>query len=844
MKTPRHPNRAGRADRIGRPGLHGPDWVGGRVAAPFYITEGTPYRPDIILWLELPEGIVVHFEICDESAAPVSFGASLQKAMESPMVGPGRQPGTVRVAEAHLAEEVRQILPDTRVIEAPTPEVHEVIRHMSEAKSGEEGRSKPSYFEDGRVGVDAIEALFGAAKILYRIAPWKNADDSRILRVDIPAYNIEGACLSIIGHLGESIGLILFPSVEGLEQFLLNTEAQNSPGAPLDLGTTTLSLNFVAGSELPASMRKEALKHGWPLADANAYPLVEHRDTDGMPRPLSEQDVRIMTACATSLAAFYISHRSVFEEDSFGPVCESYFDDDDVEVRFTFPYEAAELFDADEPPDRGKPTAPTPRERGIPEGAKIGRNEPCPCGSGKKYKRCCLERDEERECGQYTYEGAGGRRAAVHDLDRKLNMRMFRYAAERFGRNWIDHAAEVFLDEKMSNELLDSWAMHHHLLDGKPLSQWFLEDPGIELSGTERELLIAQRSAWLSVWEVVGTEPGRSLDLVDLLTGETRRVVETTASRTLVSRDAILTRVVDHRGTSVLCGFYQRVLSPRDAAEVVRRARGRLRRRKNVPADRLRDEAIGSYLIACWEDAVEDAVIRAGTPPVLQNTDGDPMLFTVDHFAFGSSDLEEIQCRISSIEGVDGPPESHGSEMIYPFTKKGNSMNRGLENTLIGRVVIAPNGLRVETNSLRRADTMRDLLESALGPLIAHQKREHTDPQSLIREAHQQAGGRHASAPSPERTAGISQSTAGTPQPPLSSTEIDHAILEMKTKHYADWADHPLPSLGGKTPREATETKEGRRMVDTLLKDCENHEARQPAGQRYDFGRIRRDLGL
>lgn len=22
--------------------------------------------------------------------------------------------------------------------------------------------------------------------------------------------------------------------------------------------------------------------------------------------------------------------------------------------------------------------------------AKIGRNDPCPCGSGKKYKRCCL----------------------------------------------------------------------------------------------------------------------------------------------------------------------------------------------------------------------------------------------------------------------------------------------------------------------------------------------------------------------------------------------------------------------------------------------------------------------
>jgi hypothetical protein len=26
--------------------------------------------------------------------------------------------------------------------------------------------------------------------------------------------------------------------------------------------------------------------------------------------------------------------------------------------------------------------------------AKTGRNDPCNCGSGKKYKRCCLEKDE------------------------------------------------------------------------------------------------------------------------------------------------------------------------------------------------------------------------------------------------------------------------------------------------------------------------------------------------------------------------------------------------------------------------------------------------------------------
>lgn len=26
--------------------------------------------------------------------------------------------------------------------------------------------------------------------------------------------------------------------------------------------------------------------------------------------------------------------------------------------------------------------------------SQLGRNDPCPCGSGKKYKKCCLPRDE------------------------------------------------------------------------------------------------------------------------------------------------------------------------------------------------------------------------------------------------------------------------------------------------------------------------------------------------------------------------------------------------------------------------------------------------------------------
>jgi len=45
-----------------------------------------------------------------------------------------------------------------------------------------------------------------------------------------------------------------------------------------------------------------------------------------------------------------------------------------------------------------------------------GRNDPCPCGSGRKYKRCCLDRDtkaslEESNRRQIAYAN----RAAFRD---------------------------------------------------------------------------------------------------------------------------------------------------------------------------------------------------------------------------------------------------------------------------------------------------------------------------------------------------------------------------------------------------------------------------------------------
>ena len=41
------------------------------------------------------------------------------------------------------------------------------------------------------------------------------------------------------------------------------------------------------------------------------------------------------------------------------------------------------------PDDKAAEIAREYRDANIAHSEKIGRNDPCPCGSGKKYKKCC-----------------------------------------------------------------------------------------------------------------------------------------------------------------------------------------------------------------------------------------------------------------------------------------------------------------------------------------------------------------------------------------------------------------------------------------------------------------------
>ena len=187
-----------------------------------------------------------------------------------------------------------------------------------------------------------------------------------------PTLGIDGACLSIIGQLGESRGVLIFPSLDGLERFLAAANASRREHGAITMGTGLLSLTFQHATELPPSMYREAMRNALPVESPDAYPLVAHGNPNGIPQPLGDRDVKTATACALALSAFLPKHAGIFQADSFTPVCESYFDDDDREVRFTVPYEAIADFKLNGPAEQERDDAylnPTPPAEGDSGGA-------------------------------------------------------------------------------------------------------------------------------------------------------------------------------------------------------------------------------------------------------------------------------------------------------------------------------------------------------------------------------------------------------------------------------------------------------------------------------------------
>ena len=419
----------------------------------------------------------------------------------------------------------------------------------------------------------------------------------------------------------------------------------------------------------------------------------------------------------------------------------------------------------------------------------VGRNDPCPCGSGKKYKRCHLARDSEA--------------TGIHAMDNDLTAAMYEFACELVGEPWLD-PDEV--DPDFLPFLLP-FTFYSRERDGRSLAEHFADAEGGSLQPPVRSWLAAQLDAWLSVWQVESVEPGFRIRLRDVLTGERRDVLERTASAQLVLHHHVLARVVDFEGESYLAGVHPYPLAPLAAGDVIDEIRRRLGVKHRVSRQRLQNARATGIVVRAWDDMIDHLVERAEKGPMLANTDGDPLVFVNDRFALAAEDRGRVAEAVRGMQGVEGRAED------------GFVLLRG--NTVVATISLAERILKVESLSLRRADAARAEIDAACGDLLRFKGRAIIDPLSeRAREA------------------------AGPLLPPDESPEAMAVAKEWKRNHYAAWPDVPLPALAGKTPREAASTPRGRTKVEALLRELEHHEARLHPDERVDFAEVRRVLGL
>ena len=138
----------------------------------------------------------------------------------------------------------------------------------------------------------------------------------------------------------------------------------------------------------------------------------------------------------------------------------------------------------------------------------------------------------------------------------------------------------------------------------------------------------------------------------------------------------------------------------------------------------------GRFLIASWESTIEELDARSRIPPRLQNTDGEALLFTTDHFTLEPGKRAEVEARLRAVDGVE-PPRGGQRELLHlragreghvqDHRDDGGGQGLGLEQTL-----------KLGANSIARADALRQRIEDACPGLLHHRARKHSDPIALM----------------------------------------------------------------------------------------------------------------
>ncbi|MCB9742373.1 MAG: SEC-C domain-containing protein [Alphaproteobacteria bacterium] len=185
--------------------------------------------------------------------------------------------------------------------------------------------------------------------------------------------------------------------------------------------------------------------------------------------------------------------------------------------------------------------------------ARVSKNGPCPCGSGKRYKSCCLKADQEGRR-QRVSEAKAQERSRTHV--RALDQRRQALATEILAwsvRQDGQLAAPPFDLHKHRDAvpLIGEWGAY----DSDRPGRFLASEAGAALSPADRALIEEAAQGLTALWEVTAVQPGQGLTLRERFTGLTREVLEPDLSDDVGVGRWIIGRVASSEGVYTLTPF-------------------------------------------------------------------------------------------------------------------------------------------------------------------------------------------------------------------------------------------------------------------------------------------------
>jgi hypothetical protein len=310
------------------------EWIAVRKQTPGWVMEGEPYRPDIVLLMDPRSGMVMDVNAFKRDDSAEAIAGWIAERVER--ASRGVQRPRLRIDDDELASLLsRRLGARWDVAIAPTPEATAALASLVASMTDSPGSG--GHFADGATA-EVVARFFAAASRLFRAAPWRAASDSHVLAVDAPAFGYANACLSIIGALGESLGILLYRSM-GDYLALVRTAILGGPIA--GPGVVTFAVNFDRFSSVARRLRQEAKTRGWPV-ERGGFPSVAHLEPDAVLRPLGDREYEFATALIEALLAFMTQHGAIFTGDAPPrPVHVRYQDASGAAVAITAPHPEA-----------------------------------------------------------------------------------------------------------------------------------------------------------------------------------------------------------------------------------------------------------------------------------------------------------------------------------------------------------------------------------------------------------------------------------------------------------------------------------------------------------------------